>query len=167
MKKAGIILSVLLILALALTGCGVSEKAQEAAAEKAIENATGGDVKVDIDGEKYTYEDKDGNKIEMGGTEWPTDEAAKFIPKLDKGTVTACTIMGGMYLIDIEKIEQKDYDSYLQAVKDAGFTETALTTDAEGYSQYQASDAKGNGIMLSYESEVTRLQIMGTAAAEE
>ena len=166
MKKIFVTLAALL-LATALAGCGVSERAQEKAAEKALEDAIGGDVKVDIEGDKYTYEDKDGNKMEVGGTEWPADEAAAFIPKFEKGAVAACTIMGNIYLIDVEEIEQKDYESYLQTVKDAGFAEAVFTLEEGGYYQYQASDEKGNGIMLSYESAEKKLQIMGNAAVTE
>lgn len=158
------------IITFSLSACGASEKAQEKAAEKAIEGALGGNVKVEIDGEKYTYEDKDGNKMEVGGTEWPADEASAFIPKCEQGTVTACTIMGNIYIIDMEKVVQKDYDSYLQMVKDAGFTENTFTLDeaeTEGYYQYQAFHTNGNGITLSYEAEEKVLQIMGTVAAEE
>ena len=166
MKKRIVILAALLLFA-ALSGCGISEKAQENAAQKAIENALGSEAKVDIDGEKYTVDYGDGNKMELGGTEWPADEKAGFIPKLNKGTVAACTIMGNMYLIDVETVALKDYESYLQTVKDAGFSEQALTTDAEGYDQYQACDTKGNYIVLSYELEEEKLQIVGTVAEEE
>lgn len=166
MKKLSVFLSALLLVA-ALVGCGASEKAQEKAAENAIEDALGDDVQVDIDGDKYTYEDKDGNKMEVGGTEWPSDAAAEFIPKFEKQPVTACTIMGNVYLIDIENVAQKDYENYLQAVKDAGFTESVFSFGETGYDQYQAGDGKGNGITLSYEVEAKKLQIMGTAAEEE
>lgn len=169
MKKF-LFLVLVLIITLSLSACGASDKAQEKAAEKAIEGALGGDVQVDIDGDKYTYEDKDGNKMEFGSTEWPNDEAAEFIPKFDQGTVTACTAMANIYIIDVEKVEQKDYEGYLQTVKDAGFTESAFSLDdagEAGYYQYQAGDDKGNGITLSYETEVKKLQIMGTVAAEE
>lgn len=172
MKKLSIILAALLLTA--LVGCGASEKAQEQiqekAAEKAIEDALGGDVKVDIDGDKYTYEDKDGNKMEFGSTEWPSDEAAGFIPKFNKGAITGCTIMGNMFLIDLEKVEQEDYDSYLQTVKDAGFTENSFGlegTETEGYYQYQALNADGASMMLSYEAAEKKLQIVGTAAEKE
>ena len=165
MKKRTVILAALLLFA-ALYGCGAPEKAQEKAAEKAIENAVGGDVQVDIEGEKYTVDYGDGKKMELGGTEWPADAKAGFIPKFNAGTVCACTIMDNMYLIDVETVAQKDYESYLQAVKDAGFLEQALTTDAEGYYQYQAADSKGNYIVLSFESGEKTLQIMGTAAQE-
>lgn len=170
MKKLSIILAALMLLT-ALAGCGaaekVQEKAQEKAAEKAIEDALGGDVTVDIDGEKYTYEDKDGNKMEIGGTQWPTDEAADFIPKFDKGTITGSTIMGNVYLIDVEKVEQADYDSYLQTVKDAGFTENSFSLEEAEYDQYQALHTDGTSMMLSYEAAEKKLQIVGTAAEKE
>lgn len=169
MKKTVLILLAMALI-IVLAGCGASEKAQEKAAEKAIENALGGDVQVNIDGDKYTYEDKNGNKMELGGTEWPTDDAASFIPKFDKGAIIACTIMGNIYLIDLEKVEQADYDSYLQTVKDAGFTENVFAldgADTEGYYQYQALHTNGNGITLSYEAAEKKLQIMGTVAEKE
>lgn len=168
MKKF-LFLVLVLIITLSLSACGASDKAQEKAAEKAIEGALGGDIQVDIDGDKYTYEDKDGNKMEFGGTEWPNDEAAAFIPKFDQGTVTACTAMANIYIIDVEKVEYADYDCYLQTVKDAGFTENAFSLnegDLEGYYQYQAGDTNGNSMILSYEAAEKKLQITGTAAAE-
>lgn len=164
-KLIALLLSVLLVFA--LSACGVSEKAQEKTAEKAIENALGGDVNVDIDGDKYTYEDKDGNKMEFGSTEWPAADAAAFIPKFDKGTITACTVMGNIYVIDIENVEQTDYESYFKTVKDGGFINEAITTETEGYHQYQAADAIGNYIVIFYEAEAKRQQIMGTAATKE
>lgn len=169
MKKSAFILLAMTLM-LMPAGCGASEKAQEKAAEKALEEMMGGDVQVDIEGDQYTYEDKDGNKMAFGGTEWPTDEAAAFIPKFDQGTVAACTVMANIYLIEVEDVEQADYDSYLQAVKDAGFTKSAFSldeTDTEGYYQYQAGDANGNSMILSYEAEAKTLQITGTVAAEE
>lgn len=165
MKRIPIILFALLFMT--LTGCGTSEKAQEKAAERAIEKAIGSDVKVDIDGEKYKYEDKDGNKIEIGGTEWPSDKAAEFIPKFNKGTITGCTVMSNIYIIDIEKIEKEDYDSYLKAIENKGFTDTPITTNSENYYQYQAGDADKNYMMIVYEAENKKMQIMGTAAVKE
>lgn len=169
MKRLSLIL-VALLLAAAESGCGAQEKAQEKAAEKAIEGALGGDVSVDIDGEKYTYEDKDGNKMEFGSTEWPADKAASFIPKYDKQPVASSMVMGNVYLIDIENVDKKDYEGYLQAVKDAGFTDSTFSLEEvgdDGYYQYQSADDKGNSIVLSYDSAGKRLQIMGTAAVEE
>ena len=167
MRKLSIILSVLFILALVLSGCGASKKVQEKTAEKVIEDAIGGDADVKIDGDKYTVKYGDGQKMEIGGTEWPTDKTASFIPKADFGKVTACTIMGNIYVIDIEDVKQKDYESYLQTVKDSGFTENSIVTEAEGYYQYQANEKKQNTMMLSYEAEVKKLTIMATAYLEE
>lgn len=169
MKKLSVILAALLIIA-ALAACKAQQKVQEKVAEKAIENALGDGAKVNIDGDKYTYEDKDGNKMEFGSTEWPTDEAAAFIPKFDKGTVAACTIIANTYLIDVENVEPSDYESYLQTVKNAGFTENAFTLEEsgpDGYHQYQGGDVQGNSTMVCYEIATKKLQIMGTVAEEE
>lgn len=166
MKKVSILVAALFLIT-ALAGCGALEKAEEKASEKVLEEAMGGDVKVDIDGDKYTYEDNEGNRTEFGGTEWPTDEAAAFIPKFNKGTITASSLVSNVYLVEFEEVKQADYDSYLQEIKDAGFTEQALMMDAEGYYQYQAGDSNGNYITLSYEAEKKGLQIMGSAAAKE
>lgn len=167
MKKLTIILVALLLL-MSLAGCGASDKASDKAAEKTaekvIEDALGDDVQVDIEGDKYTYKDKDGNKLEVGGTEWPSDKAASFIPKFDKGTITASSIVDNVYLIDVEKVEKVDYDRYLQTVKDAGFTESSFSFEEADYYQYQALHTDGTSIILTYEAAEKRLQITGTAA---
>ncbi|MFA6948275.1 MAG: DUF6591 domain-containing protein [Eubacteriales bacterium] len=163
-KTAAVLLSVLL--AFALPACGASEKLQEKAAEKVIENALGGDVNVNIDGDKYSYEDKDGNRMEFGGTKWPTDEAAAFIPKFTGGDIVSTAFVANMYLIEIENVSQKDYESYAQTVKDAGFTEQAFTVEADGSYQYQALNSDGKYMVVLYEAEDQMLHITGAIEIE-
>lgn len=164
MKKIMLILTALLVVT-ALAGCGASEKVQEKAAEKAIEDAIGGKANVDIDGDKYTFEDNDGNKIEVGSNEWPTGEAADVIPKLDKGTITSVVNTAGNCVIDIDEVEKSDFDEYLQAIKDAGFTKNAAELkDANGL-MYQATTDNGKTMLVSYSFESKHLQIMGGIGA--
>lgn len=163
MKKF-LAIALTLVLILSLTACGASEKAQEKAAEKAIENAIGGDVKVDIDGDKYTYEDKDGNKIEIGSTEWPTGETAKLIPKLDKGTVVSVVEMEGACIIDIDEVKKSDFETYFQKVKDAGFTQDPYEVTEESGTMYMASSENGSSVVLGYTIEEEHMQISISAA---
>jgi hypothetical protein len=61
-----------------LTGCNkIAEKTGEAAVEKMIEAETGGDVDVDVSGEKITFHDEDGSTTTVVGEDttlpegWP------------------------------------------------------------------------------------------------
>ncbi|MDD3243851.1 MAG: hypothetical protein PHD32_09040 [Eubacteriales bacterium] len=158
MKKI-CLLMVALLLAGVLGGCGLAQKAQEKAAEKILEGASGGSVKVDIDGEKYTYQDEDGNTVEIGSTQWPTGAAADAIPKLDKGIISSVVNMEATCIIDIDEVEKADFDAYLQAVKNAGFTENAveMTTEGSGF-LYQATSGN-KSIVMGYSQQEKHLQI--------
>lgn len=163
MKKVWVILTSLLLV-LALAGCGASEKAQEKAAEKALEDALGDDVNVDIDGDKYVYEDKDGNKIEVGGSEWPTGETAKLIPKFDTGTIVSVVEMENSCIIDIDEVEKSDFETYFQKIKDAGFAQDPYEVKDESGIMYMANTENGNAIVLGYTVEEKHMQISITAA---
>lgn len=59
--------------ALALAGCGqVAEKVGEEAAEKAIEQGSGGDVQLDLEDDSIKIEGEDGS-LSIGGGEMPED----------------------------------------------------------------------------------------------
>lgn len=163
MKKLFVILTALFLIA-ALAGCGTAEKAQEKAAEKALEDALGGDVNVDIDGDKYVYEDKDGNKIEVGGSEWPTGDAAKLIPTFDKGTIVSVVEMEDSCIIDIDEVGKSDFETYFQKIKDAGFTQDPYEVKDENGIMYMANTENGNAIILGYTVEEKHMQISITAA---
>lgn len=159
MKKLFVILTALFLIA-ALAGCGTSEKA----AEKALEDALGGDVNVDIDGDKYVYEDKDGNKIEVGGSEWPTGGTAKLIPKFDKGTIVSVVEMEDSCIIDIDEVGKSDFETYFQKIKGAGFTQDPYEVKDESGIMYMANTVNGNAIVLGYTVEEEHMQISISAA---
>lgn len=154
------------LLAAVLAGCGASEKMQQEAAEKALENALGGEVAVDIEGEKYTYEDKEGNKFEVGGTEWPSGDAADIIPAFSKGTIVTVVNMTGNCMIDLDNVEKKEFEAYVQTVKDAGFTQTPVEMTDETTTLYQAAASGGKSILLSYTAQEKHLQISASLMEE-
>lgn len=158
MKKLIAILTALLLVA-AMAGCGTSERAQEKAAEEALEEAIGGDVNVDIDGDKYIYEDEEGNKIEIGGNEWSSSDVAKLIPKFDKGTVVSVVDMEDGCIIDIDDVEKSDFEDYLQKVKNAGFTHDSYVVTDENGTMYMASAENGDSVILGYSVNESHLQI--------
>ena len=165
MKKISIILSVLFILSLSFTGCGAAEKAEKKAAEKitekAIENAIGGDADVKIDGEKYTVDYGDGAKMEIGNAQWPTEGPALEIPKLNKGVVISVITVENVCNISIEKIKKEDFDSYLQTVKDDGFTENVVNmSEGDSGIMYMAETKEGQSISLTYTTDSETLNIM-------
>ncbi|MEG0895592.1 MAG: hypothetical protein RSE93_07725 [Oscillospiraceae bacterium] len=160
MKK---MLTILLTMAMALTlvACGSSEKTQEEIIEKIIEKSGEGKVDVEIDGDKYTYEDADGNKIEIGSTEWPTGKLAELVPKFDKATISSVITYQDGFMVQLLEVDKEDYEDYLQKVQDAGFTKdsTNIDTGTEG-SMYQASLEDGTNISLIYVATEKSLQIV-------
>lgn len=169
-KRAAALLAAL-ALTLALTGCNAAQKAQEKAAEEAAEAALGGaagsGVTVDINGDQYTYEDAEGNKLVVGGSEWPAGGAADLLPRCGTGTVTSVVSAEGTCLIDLDGITEADYTAYVQSLQGAGFTDSAVTMQSDENGAYwQATDAAGNTAAVSYDSTLQHLQIMCTLASE-
>ena len=164
MKKITIFLLALAFI-LSVSGCGVTEKVQEKAAEKAtekaIENATGGNAKVDINGDKYKVDYGDDNSLEIGGGKWPTGDSADIIPKFDKGKISSVINTKEGCIIDIDEVEKNDFDSYLQTVKNAGFTKDTTNMNSDSNSVYMATAGNGKSIILSYTPEEKHLQISG------
>lgn len=170
MKKI-IVLVITLTLFMTFTACGVKQKVEEKAQEKAVEsvikNVTGGNADVDIEGDKYSVNYGDGNKVEVGANEWPTGESVENLPKLDKGKIESSVTLGKSCVISIVDLEKKDFEEYFQKVKDAGFTEDAFDICSdEKLVQYQAGSKDGKFITISYEVETKALTIMVSSEEE-
>ena len=170
MKKI-IVLVITLTLFMTFTACGVKQKVEEKAQEKAVEsvikNVTGGDADVDIEGDKYSVNYGDGNKVEVGANEWPTGESVENLPKLDKGKIESSVTLGKSCVISIVDLDEKDFEEYFQKVKDAGFTEDAFDICSdEKLVQYQAGSKDGKFITISYEVETKALTIMVSSEEE-
>lgn len=102
-----------------LSGCG---GASEEAAEQAIEEGTGGDVELDDD--KVTFEDEEGNTFEYGaGAELP-DSWPEEVPPFDGGELTnsLSTPDGASASWTVEGSAADAVDAYDGQLTDAGFT---------------------------------------------
>lgn len=80
------------VLPLGLAACG-GDEAAENAAEKAIEDANGGDVDIDIDGDEVKIEGSDG--AVQYGSDLPDDFPEDDIPLVGDVTVGSSTSTGG------------------------------------------------------------------------
>lgn len=170
MKKI-IVLVITITLFMTFTACGVKQKVEEKAQEKAVEsvikNVTGGDADVDIEGDKYSVNYGDGNKVEVGANEWPTGESVENLPKLDKGKIESSVTLGKSCVISIVDLDRNDFEEYFQKVKDAGFTEDAFDICSdEKLVQYQAGSKDDKFITISYEVETKALTIMVSSEEE-
>ncbi len=148
------ILAIALIFSLA--ACGASKRVQE----KAIENALGDGSKVNIDGDKYIVEDGDGNKMTVGGNQWPEGPAADLLPKLKKGTMAVGVVTEQICNISFAEIEKKDFEDYRQQVKDAGFTDMATDFSSEGSISYVGYLGEKQYIQLFYDENEKTLMVI-------
>lgn len=167
MKK--ILMQVLLFtLVLTATGCGAKKKLEqkvgEALTEKMIESVT--DSKVDIEGDKITIRDEQGQEATIGGSEWPKSDLVKNIPEFKNGTVTSVLDSPDYILITMEKVDKNDFTKYLETIKNE-FTEGALEMTAEDVTSYMASNNKGIGIQISYAQGDENLSINITQVQKE
>lgn len=155
MKKLLIGLLVFVMI-LSLAGCGtkekLEEKAGEAVAEKILEESSGGKADVDIDGDKMTIKGKNGEKLTVGGTEWPKSELVKNIPEFKDGTVISIMDTKSAIQINLEKVKKEAFVKYLEAIK-KDYAEEAYETTSEGLVSYGANNAAGIGVLLYYADE--------------
>ncbi len=165
MKKTAWVIALALILILVLAGCGkekAAEKVDEAAQEAVINNALDGEAEVDIDGDKYTIEDSEGNKVTVGGTEWPEGAAADLLPKFDKGDMTVGVVTDQLCSIEFENVEKEDFEAYREDVKNAGFTQQAVEATIDSTVSYQGYLDDKQAIYLTYDESTKSMVVMAT-----
>ena len=150
MKKVLICIFVV-VLVISSTGCKpkqkISEKIADSIVEKIIESNTDGNV--DIEKDKITVTDEEGNVSVFGETEWPTSDLAKRIPEIKTGTITTVMDSGDTILIGLIEVSKDDYEDYLKEVKKT-FTKDTFDMNAEGNITFGAQNGDGISIMLMY-----------------
>lgn len=160
-----------------LSSCNLKEKIGENITEGIIEKASDGEVDIDIDGDEVTYstdegevviseedgftmETDDGTIVTSGTNgEWPTDQAAAYIPKLEVGTL-AYTLNGSeVCILEVEGIVIENYQSYEQAIMDAGYTEDKVESSAEDMELYSGKSQDGIVVMICFVPSTGIIQI--------
>lgn len=155
MKKV-LILFFIVILILSLSGCSKKGKIEESIAEKILENASG--VDVDVDGDVITMQDKDGQKVTFGSTEWPKSELAKEIPELKEGEITGVMEDNTNIMLIISKVKENTLKEYLNGIK-KDYSEDILETNSKGINTYYGVNKNRIGAYLTYDSETEELSI--------
>lgn len=166
MLKKIIMLLLVLGLVVSVSACGLGEKAAEKAAEKAISNSTGGNVDYNSKDGTVTVKDDEGNSATLGGTDWPSGDAAKLLPKFTVGTIVYVMDSNDYSWITIDEVKKSDFDSYVKKLQSAGFTVDQYTMTSDGYDMYTASDSKKNAVSASYDEENKELTITISVASE-
>lgn len=168
MKKMFSVVLVLLLSTI-LFGCGIKEKieqeASEAITEKVLEKSSGGEVDVDIDGENFSITGEDGEKIEIGATDWPEDEFFKDIPKLDAGNIASTIASDTGTMLVVNEVDADTFSSYYEDIKSA-FSQNPVEANFEGLITYSASNENGITISINYTTEDGSVVISASKTTE-
>ena len=95
----------------------------------------------------------------MGGTEWPSGDAAKLIPECKSGNVVYVLEMTGTVNITMEDITEDEYNTYVQQVKNAGFTEEVTTMSSDEFILFSASDKNGANLAVYFYTEDSSMAV--------
>ena len=120
-------------LAVALSGCGMEDKAAEKLTEEAIEGAAGDGTEVDLDDEGITVTDETGAESSIGTTlpeSFPVDE----VPLVEGTIVAASAVDGASYtvMVELEGEPEEVQQEALGMLEDAGYSNEG-EQNAEGY----------------------------------
>ena len=188
MKRGNVLLliSILTTCSFLLTACNMEEKISEKIAEGVMEKAAGDEVDIDIDGVDVSFkteegdvtvtnedgsfvmEGEDGSSIQSGeNVEWPTDQAAAYLPKCSAGTISYVMNSEESCIIMLDGVNQDDYDKYEQAIKDAGYTNSTVETTAEDMDLYSGASAENVTVTVYISPTEGVMQVTADASAKE
>lgn len=152
-----------------LFGCGITdkieEKASEAITEKVLEESAGGDVDVDIDGDTYTIDGENGEKIEIGTSDWPADDFFKEVPQFDSGTIASSIASETGTMIVINDVDADKFSTYYDEIKSA-FPLNPVEGKSEGLVSYSGANEAGVAIAIAFTTEDGSVVITASKAAE-
>lgn len=94
---------------------------------------------------------------------WPTSELASLLPKADFKYGEVTYEREDYISLDVYKVSKNDYNDYVDACKQAGFTVDYSSTSTS----YNASDANGNKLSLYYDETEEFISIMLNAFEED
>lgn len=164
MMKKLVVALLIILLAFVITGCGMKRKIEQKVSEKVVEKiVSDDDVKLNLDGEKITVQGKDGEKLSIGGFEWPDID---YLPKFKKGQIISASNDGlGNVMILFENVDQKDFENYREILK-TDFPEEANEMQIEEYLLYEGKNAKGDLVAAQYFKEDKTFTIIGNRDGE-
>lgn len=142
----GLLIMTLLSLSLFMTGC---QSAAEKATEKAIEQSTGGQAKVDVDKDQVTVKTDEGTTTIGGTNQWP-DKMPADVPKFNSGKIVSATVSNttdnglGIW-VGIEGTSMDDLTKYTNQLEAAGWKIESTTTMTDGY---MVTASKGEQTLL-------------------
>ena len=164
MLRKLIILILSLAVLLSLVGCGfkknVEEKLSEKITEGILEKIAGEGTEVNLDDEEMSFKGEDGSEFTIGSKEWPKGKAADLIPEFKEGDISSIFNANETSIINIDHVEQEDFNKYIEQVKSVGFTEDAIEMDVGNALAYTAGSSKDKAqVSLSYAVEDKSLTI--------
>jgi len=125
LKRFGVPLLALVVAFGLLAAAGCKKTPGERAMEKMIEKASGGKAEVDASGGSLKIKTAEGETQIGALSKWPSDLPEGF-PKFE-GKLSSAAKMnndkGATWLINIVEVKEADVTKYVQALKDAGWSE--------------------------------------------
>lgn len=144
----------LIALSLTLTLAACAQKAEEAAAENAIEAASGGKADVDIDGNstKITVQTEQGEATVSTGEDvaLPADFPSDVVLADQRKVVSVFTAEGATALsYTTEGALAELVNAQAEAMKGQGWKQT-MAMDSDGKSSMRAFNKEGRDVVISY-----------------
>ena len=170
MKKFLVVSVSTLLICGVLTGCGIREKlekkAGEVIAEKIVEEVAGGDVDVDIDGDKVVIEGEDGEELAIGGSEWPKSGAVENIPEYKSGKVDSVIETKRSAQLEILETDKEYFEEYIEGIKDEFDTEQYESKSSDSIT-YSGKNDDGVSVLFVFTEEDESCFITVSEPAEE
>lgn len=153
------------LMVFALSGCGIREKISEKIGEAVTEGivnqfASGADI--DIDGEEIVIKGEDGEEVTFGSTEWPQGEAIDLLPAFNQGSISSVMNSEKYCMIIVSDVSESDFNNYVQAVQDAGFSENPFTMDSEEGLYFGASYNETTSAAVTFSGDSGEMTIVAS-----
>ncbi len=163
MLKKLLALLVAVLMTAALSGCFIREQINKKIGEAVTEGivnqfASGADI--DIDGEEIVIQGEDGEEVTFGGTDWPQGDAADLLPALNTGTISSVMNSGDYCMIIVTDVSESDYNDYVQAIQDTGFSQEPFTMDSEDGLYFGASYNETTSAAITYSGDPGEMTIV-------
>ncbi len=107
---------------------------------------------------------EDGEEVTFGSTEWPSGEAADLLPSLSNGTVSSVMNSEKYCMIIVTGVSESDFNNYVQAVQDVGFSENPFTMNSDDGLYFGASYNETTSAAVTFTGESGEMTIVVSVA---